>query len=99
MPLQIISAFGIMQEYLSSLVNMLPGGRYMAKVRAFDKNIKLGPDSGGEGKQGRRKAKRIPVEDFDLIRSQLQKGEYLLNDGRLMYKVPRSMFSGVEAAW
>lgn len=69
----------------------------MAKVRAFDKNIKLGPDSGGEGKQGRRKAKRIPVEDFDLIRSQLQKGEYLLNDGRLMYKVPRSMFSGAEA--
>ena len=39
MPLQIISAFGIMQEYLSSLVNMLPGGRYMAKVRAFDKNV------------------------------------------------------------
>ena len=69
----------------------------MAKVRAFDKNIKLCPEPGGDNKQGRPKAKRIPVEDFDLIRSQLQKGESLLSDGRLMYKVPKSIYPGAEA--
>ena len=66
----------------------------MAKVRAFDKNIKLGPDTGGDNKQGRPKAKRIPVEDFDLVRSQLHKGESLLSDGRLMYKVPNCQQPG-----
>ncbi len=36
----------------------------------------------------------IPPEQFDEIRKQLKKGEILLKDGRLMYRAPKSDYSG-----
>lgn len=65
----------------------------MADIRPITKPPMKGEP---ESKQGKKKDKPIgiPPDQRDEVLKQLQKGEVLHKDGRLMYRIPKSVYDG-----
>lgn len=66
----------------------------MAVMKPITKNTEKGDSSSRKENRKRTKQPGIPLEQHEEIRKQLNKGESLLKDGRLMYRAPKSDYNG-----